>query len=168
MEKCTFEVIREEHIDTLRNIYIHYVNYSTATFHKREISKDEMRNLLIFSNPKYEGYVIKYNDEICGYVVLTQYKPREAFDHTAEVTIYLKSGQEGRGIGNKALGFIEDRARTKDLHTLIGLICGENTASIALFEKHGYKKCAHYKEVGYKFDRWLDLVCYQKMINSLQ
>lgn len=165
MEKCIFDAAKEEHLCEARDIYLYYVNHSTATFHKREISIDEMRNLLIFSNPKYEGYIIRYDGEICGYAVLTQYKPREAFDHTAEVTIYLKNGYEGRGIGNKALSFIEERAKTKDIHTLIGLICGENTGSIALFEKHGYMKCAHYKEVGYKFDRWLDLVCYQKMIS---
>ncbi|WP_070001185.1 GNAT family N-acetyltransferase [Cellulosilyticum sp. I15G10I2] len=164
MEQCTFEMISEEHIDEVRAIYLYYINHSTATFHKREISKDEMRELVIFNHSKYEGYVIKYAGVICGYVVLTQYKTREAFDQTAEVTIYLKHGYEGRGIGSLALLFIEGRAKTKKLHTLIGLICGENTGSIALFEKHCYKKCAHYKEVGYKFDRWLDLVCYQKII----
>jgi len=165
MEQCTFEAVKEEHVEEALGIYLYYVNHSTATFHKREILKDEMRDLLLFSNPKYQGYIIRYQGEICGYVILSQYKSREAFEHTAEVTIYLKNGYEGRGIGNKALSFIEESAKTKQIHTLIGLICGENTGSIALFEKHGYKKCAHYKEVGYKFDRWLDLVCYQKMIN---
>ena len=165
MQNCTFEVVREEHLDEALAIYLYYINHSTATFHKKEISKDEMRDLLIFSNPKYEGYMISYGGAICGYVILTQYKTREAFNHTAEITIYLKAGYEGRGIGSEALSFIEERAKTKELHALLALICGENKGSIALFEKHGYEKCAHYKEVGYKFDRWLDLVCYEKIIN---
>ncbi len=165
MEQYIFEIINEQHIDEVRAIYLYYINHSTATFHKKQISRDEMRDLVVFSNPKYEGYIIKNNGEICGYVLLTQYKVREAFDQTAEVTIYLKNGCEGRGIGSLALDFIEKKAKLKGLHTLIGLICGENTGSIKLFEKHNYEKCAHYKEVGYKFDRWLDLVCYQKMIS---
>lgn len=165
MEKCQFEVTTEEHIDIAREIYLYYINHSTATFHKREITREEMSELLLFRNPKYESYMIKYYGEICGYVILTQYKTREAFDTTAEVTIYLKYGYEGKGIGSEALTFIEGRARIKDIHVLVGLISGENKGSIALFEKHGYEKCAHYKEIGYKFDRWLDLVCYQKTIS---
>ncbi len=165
MTRCEFEPVKEEIVDELRDIYQYYINHTTATFHKKEISKEEMRELVLFSHPKYESYVIRYSGELCGYVILTQYKGREAFDYTAEVTIYLKSGYEGKGLGSCALEFIEQRARTKDLHVLIALICGENKGSIALFEKHGYEKCAHYKEVGYKFSRWLDLVCYQKMLN---
>lgn len=159
-----FKRVEEAHIPDLREIYLHYINHSTATFHKREISLEEMRSLLIFDNPKYESYGVWEADKICGYIILTRYKEREAFDYTAELTIYLKPGYEGKGIGSKAVKFLEERARTKGIHTLLALICGENTGSIALFERNGYKRCAEYKEVGFKFDRWLDLVCYQKMI----
>lgn len=159
-----FIKVKEEHIDALREIYLYYIQHSTATYHKREISREEMRALLIFDNPKYESYGIWKQKELCGYVILTKYKEREAFDYTAEVTIYLKAAYSNRGIGKIAVEFIESRARVKEIHTLIALICGENIGSIRLFEKMGYKKCAHYKEVGYKFNRWLDLVCYQKML----
>ncbi|PHV69219.1 GNAT family N-acetyltransferase [Sporanaerobium hydrogeniformans] len=165
MKKCTFEKIVEEDIESVREIYLYYIQNSTATFHKRDISYQEMKELVIFNNPKYESYTIYYEGELCGYVILTQYKVREAFDQSAEITIYLKQGFEGKGIGTQAVNFIEDRARTKDLHVLLALVCGENTGSMALFEKMGYVKCAHYKEVGYKFGRWLDLVGYEKIIS---
>lgn len=159
-----FKPIKKDDVAEVREIYLHYINHSTATFHKREISLEEMEKLVLFNNTKYESYLIKDQEETCGYVILTQHKEREAFDQTAEITIYLKQGYEGKGIGSKALAFIEERARTKELHTLVALICGENKGSIRLFESHGYEKCAHYKEIGYKFGRWLDLVCYQKML----
>lgn len=166
MEQLTFETITEKDVAVVREIYLHYIRNSTATYHKREISHKEMRNIVIFDNPKYESYLIKLNDEVCGYVILTQFKPREAFEHSAEITIYLKNGYEGRGIGKKALAFIEERAQRpeKALHTLLALVCGENIGSRTLFEKSGYIKCGEYKEVGYKFDRWLDLITYQKFI----
>ena len=103
MEDYIFEKLTEEHIETVRAIYLYYINHTTATYHKREISLEEMKDLVLFTNPKYESYVIKDKNEICGYVILTQYKVREAFDQTAEVTIYLKHGYEGKGIGQKAL-----------------------------------------------------------------
>lgn len=164
MSSYQFKMITEDHIDTIREIYTYYIKNTTVTFHTREITKEEMANIVLFKNKKYESYLIESEEQICGYVILTQYKPREAFDQTAEISIYLKKGYEGRGIGKKALAFIEERARMKSIHTLISLICSENGASIALFERHGYEKCAHYKEVGYKFNRWLDLVAYQKIL----
>ncbi len=164
MSNYKFEKITEEHVEAVREIYLYYINNSTATFHKKEITTQEMSELVLFKNPKYESYIIKAEEDICGYVILTQYKTREAFDKTAEVTIYLKNGYEGRGIGKRAITFIEERAKEKELHTLVALICGENEGSIALFEKCGYIKCAHYKEVGNKFNRWLDLLSYQKII----
>lgn len=166
MNEIKFEVITEKDIEVVREIYLYYIRNSTATYHIKEISYEEMRNLVIFKESKYESYLIKLEDEVCGYVILTQFKPREAFNHSAEVTIYLKHGCEGRGIGKKALAFIEERAQRpeKEIHTLLALVCGENIGSRTLFEKSGYSICGEFKEVGYKFDRWLDLITYQKFI----
>lgn len=161
-----FKRVKEQDIDEIREIYSYYIKHSTATYQMGDISREEMRRLLIFDNPLYESYAIWDGKLICGYVILTQFKVREAFDQTAEVTIYLRHGYEGKGIGDKAIKFIEERAKTKPLHMLVALICHENIGSFRLFEKNGYEKCAHYKEVGFKFGRWLDLVCYQKAINQ--
>lgn len=161
-----FEKIKEEDIDTVREIYLYYIKNSTATFHIKEVSYEEMRQLVIFENPKYESYLIKQDGEVCGYVILTQFKPREAFNHSAEVTIYLKHGYEGRGIGKCALAFIEERAKSpeKEINTLLALVCGENIGSCTLFERSGYVVCGEFKHIGYKFGRWLDLITYQKFI----
>lgn len=160
-----FKRVREQDIEALREIYHYYIMHSTATYQIGDITKEEMRSLLLFDNPLYESFAIWEDEIICGYVILTQFKVREAFDHTAEVTIYLKPGYNKKGIGTKAIQFIEERAKTKPIHVLVALICHENIGSIKLFEKQGYEKCAHYKQVGYKFNRWLDLVCYQKVID---
>lgn len=161
-----FKKVQEEDIEAMRQIYLYYIEHTTATYHKRAITWEEMKSILVVDHPKYESYGIWEEECLCGYVILTQFKAREAFDHTAEVTLYLKHGYEGRGIGGEALTFIEERAIAKEIHTLLAVICGENTASIKLFERHHYVKCAHYKEVGYKFGRWLDLVSYQKLVDE--
>jgi len=76
----------------------------------------------------------------------------------------LKPDYIGQGIGTKGLKHIEEYARANKLHVLIATICGQNEGSISLFEKQGYFKCAHYKEVGTKFGQLLDVVAYQKII----
>jgi L-amino acid N-acyltransferase YncA len=73
-------------------------------------------------------------------------------------------GQQRKGIGKRILLHLEDVAVAKGLKNLLGVITGDNTASIALFESAGYVKCAHYKNVGEKFNKVLDVVAYQKEI----
>lgn len=145
-------------------IYNYYVLHSTATFHANPLTLDEMSGLVFFDNPKFKTFVILCDGIICGYAIAAQFKKREAYDGTAEATVYLKPEYTGKGIGNLAVKFIEEYALTQGFHVLLALICGENAQSIKVFEKNGYEKCAHYNEVGKKFGRWLDVVVYQKII----
>jgi len=159
-----FETIKDEHMPIVMEIYNYYILNSTATFHAHVFDISEMKELLFFDTPKYKTFVIFADDEICGYVYLAQYRKREAYDRTAEVTVYLNPNYLGKGIGVLAVKHIEDFAKQKDIHVLIATICGENIKSICLFERSGYVKCAHYKEVGIKFGRLLDIVAYQKIL----
>ncbi|MBP2645769.1 MAG: hypothetical protein H6Q75_1209 [Firmicutes bacterium] len=163
MGNICFEKMKEVYLDAVLDIYNHYVLNSTATFHSHPLNKEEMRNLVFFANEKYITFVILQNNTVCGYVLLTRHKAREAYDTTAEVTIYLHPAFVKQGLGGLALSHIEGYAKTQSIHALVATICWDNTASIALFEKHGYAKCAHYKEVGKKFNKYLDLVAYQKI-----
>jgi L-amino acid N-acyltransferase YncA len=104
------------------------------------------------------------DNEPCGFCYISQYKKRQAYDRTAEVSLYLKPEYTGMGIGKLALGFLEKVAIEKGISVLIGIISGDNENSIKLFEKQGYDKCAHYKQVGEKFNKILDVVSYQKIL----
>ena len=164
MEGIIFEEVREEHLPQLAEIYNYYVQNSTATFHSNPLSPEDMRGIVFFNVPRFKSYIINYQGELCGYGILSRYKPREAYDITAEVTIYLKPGYTGKGLGSAAVNLIEETARKEDFKSLLAIICGENIESIRLFEKKGYTKCAHFNKVGQKFGRLLDVVCYQKML----
>ncbi len=159
-----FEEMREEHLEEVRAIYGYYVLNTTVTFQIREPTLRDMRELVFFEDVKYRAYAIKDSGALCGYVILSRFGKREAYGETAEVAVYLKPGHTGKGIGLAALRFIEDFAAARGMHVLIASICGENSQSIKLFEKAGYFKCAHLKEVGIKFGRRLDVVYYQKIL----
>ncbi|MGL6016914.1 MAG: GNAT family N-acetyltransferase [Selenomonadaceae bacterium] len=165
MPKTDFIEMQEEYLDNVLEIYTHYVLNTSATFHSRALDCSAMREIVFFDSEKYKTYVICQGDVICGYVLIGPHKKREAYDKTAEVTIYLKPDYTGQGIGSLALGHMEQYAKQQGLHVLVGTICGENQQSIALVEKNGYCKCAHYKEVGEKFGQRLDVVAYQKIIS---
>ena len=147
------------------DIYNHYVLNTTATFHMVPLTLAEMSEILFFDKPRFKSFAILCDGTFCGYAIAAQFKKREAYDSTAEATVYLKPEYIGKGIGSRALAFIEEYALTQGFHALIALISGENSSSIRVFEKNGYEKCAHYKEVGKKFGQWLDVVAYQKIID---
>ena len=166
MKNLIIEELKEEHLPQVLDIYTYYVINSTATFHKHIPAIDEMRDIVFFDNDRHKSYIIKDGGAVCGYAILAKYGKREAYDNTAEVTVYLSNDCIGKGIGSEAVSFLEEAAKEKGFHALIAIICGENDKSIALFERCGYFKCAHYKQVGMKFGRLLDVVCYEKIINE--
>jgi phosphinothricin acetyltransferase len=126
-----FEEMKEAYLEEVRSIYNYYVRNSTATFQLRELDAKEMRELVFFDTPKYAAYVIKAGETVCGYVILTQFKKREAYDGTAEVTVYLKRGYTGKGIGSKAVSFIEERAKAGTCTFSSPPICGEIPTAFA-------------------------------------
>ena len=161
-----FDRVQNGDIPRLTEIYNTYVRTSTATFHQEPRTELEMSQLLMPSEDDYlsEAWTIRYDGKIAGYSYFAPYKKREAYRCSSEVTIYLEESHTGLGIGKKALEMMEARAREAGMHTLLSVICGENAGSIRLFEKCGYEKCAHLKEVGRKFNRLLDVVMYQKLL----
>jgi phosphinothricin acetyltransferase len=159
-----FRPVEDADVGPLLAIYNHYVRTSTATFHIAELSAEEFRPILFPGQERFSAWTIAVDGVPAGYVILARYKPREAYDGTAEVTVYLGERFTGHGLGRAAVEFAEVRARERKFHVLEAIICGENTASIGLFERLGYAKSAHHHQVGRKFGRWLDVVCYEKLL----
>ena len=159
-----FREIKEQDFPVIKEIYDWYIAHSTATFHTEPILIAQLKEFIFINHPLYKSYLVFNGDELAGYCFLTYYKNRQAYNRTAEVTIYLKADYCHKGIGLKALDFLEQRAAANGLKNLIGIISGDNEGSIALFEKAGYLKCAHFRKVGEKFDKVLDVVAFQKEI----
>ena len=159
-----FKPMNESYAKDALALYNAYILTSTATFSIAPLKQVEMDKLLFSGLERFPSYAIIAEGEFAGYVMLNRYKPREAYDQTAEVTVYLDEYFHGKGIGKKAMAFIEAFAMDHDFRALLGVICAENESSIELFKKLGYFQCAHFKEVGKKFHRLLDVVIYEKLI----
>lgn len=162
MKNVTLVPLTQADYVIVKEIYDWYVLNSTATFHTEPISVDELAGFMYLNDPVFKSFLIQDEGKVVGYCYVTRYKNRQAYDKTAEVTLYLRHDLTGKGIGVAALSQIEDIARQSGLRTLLAIITGENKNSIRLFEKCGYDKCAHFKRVGEKFGRILDVVGYQK------
>ncbi len=156
--------LEEKDLKLVQEIYNYYVVNSTVTFQTEPVSVEKLKTEIPVGHPKYKSFLITFDGQVCGYCYLAQYKNRQAYDRTAEVTIYLKPEFAGKGIGNESLKQIETVAKENQIKVLLAIITEENYASVKLFESAGYEKCAHLKQVGEKYSRLLDVVKYQKIV----
>ncbi len=158
----SFVDLIEEDFPIVKEIYDYYIQHSTATFHTEPISIKELKEFIYTDHPIYKSFLIKIENTLAGYCYFTYFKKRQAYNRTAEVTIYLKPEFTDKGIGKTAIHFLECEAQKTVIKNFLAVITGSNIESIKLFEKMGYIKCAHFKNVGEKSNQILDVVIYQK------
>ncbi|HEY0050556.1 MAG TPA: GNAT family N-acetyltransferase [Pyrinomonadaceae bacterium] len=142
----------------IAGIYNYYIETSHATFELDAIDSAEMENRMRESLARdYPFFVCEANGEILGYAYGRQYRPRRAYRHSIEVSVYIKNGAQGNGIGTRLYERLFPEIRQRDFHAIIAGISLPNEASIRLHEKFGFEKVAHFREVGFKFGGWIDV-----------
>ena len=97
-------------------------------------------------------------DQIIGWSALNRYHDRKGYRFTSENSIYIAANYRGQGVGKLLLVPLIEAAKKIHLRVIIAAIDGENTASIKLHARFGFEHVGHFKSVGYKFGRWLDVV----------
>ncbi|MDO9594037.1 MAG: N-acetyltransferase family protein [Lutibacter sp.] len=155
-----------EDAQEIAEIYNYYVLNSCVTFEEFEVSIEEMRGRIEATNSKFPWLVFEKDSEILGYAYATMWKPRSAYKHTVESTVYLKKAATKNGIGSLLYAGLIDQLTDLGFHAVIGGISLPNEASIALHEKFGFEKIAQFKEVGYKFKKWIDVGYWELLINK--
>ncbi|MBE7441494.1 MAG: N-acetyltransferase family protein [Flavobacteriales bacterium] len=158
----TFKPIEKNDLAEVTAIYNYYVKNSTATFHLEEVNEAEMEQTLSLNHPVYKSFVILADNQTVGFCYIGQFRKKEAYDISAEVTLYIKHDFTGKQIGKQVLDFMEKVSKQQGIKNLVGVITSENSGSLKLFERCGYFKCGHLKNIGIKFGRALDVISYQK------
>ncbi len=145
-------------------IYNHYIQNTIISFEEQPISVQEMQNRIKKITASYPLLVSEKKDIITGYTYATNWMNRSAYRYSVESTIYLDPGYKGKGIGSELYTSLITELHQHPVHSIIGIITLPNPASVALHEKMGFKKVAHYKEVGWKFNKWIDVGHWELML----
>ena len=106
----------------------------------------------------------KENNIVVGFSTFGQFRNWQAYKYSVENSVYVKADCRGKGIGKLLLQPLIDAAKQMQLHTIIAGIVSDNESSFALHKQFGFVEVAHFKEVGFKFDKWLDLKFLQLML----
>ena len=161
----TIRNARENDVQPMLDIYNEIIANTTAVFqydlHTLQMRKEwfkqkQQENLPVF--------VAEENNVIVGFSTFGQFRNWQAYKYSVENSVYVQADCRGKGIGKLLLQPLIDAAKQMQLHTVIAGIVADNEASIALHKQFGFIEVAHFKEVGYKFDKWLDLKFLQLML----
>lgn len=143
--------------EQLAGIYNFYVLNTHHTFETEPVSSNEMQKRIGGIVENYPYFVAAENEEILAFAYATKYKPRSAYKQTVEVSVYVKQGANGKGFATKLYEKLFEEIEQTDIHAVIAGIALPNEASIKLHEKFGFEKVAHFREVGFKFGKWIDV-----------
>ena len=101
---------------------------------------------------------IREDGRVAGWSSLNRYHDRKGYQFTTENSVYVAAKERGRGIGRLLLKPLIEGARQRGLHAILAGVDAENEASLRLHASFGFVKVAHFKQVGFKFGRWLDVI----------
>jgi phosphinothricin acetyltransferase len=113
-----------------------------------------------FQLKKEQGFpvfVATENERVVGLSSIGPFRAWAAYKFSVENSIYVATADRGKGIGKLLMPPIIEAARSMNMHTIIAGIDAGNIGSIRLHQQFGFEEVAHFKEVGWKFEKWLDL-----------
>ena len=151
-------------LPAINDIYNHYVLHSTCTYQEEPATMAEREAWFNIHGPEHPVTVLELDGQIAGWGSLSKFHPRSAYRFTVENSVYVHHELHRRGIGAALMQDLLRRATELKLHTIIAGIDTEQTPSLALHRKFGFVEVAHLKQVGFKFNRWLDVIYMQKML----
>jgi len=156
--------IETKDIPQICSIYNYYVLNTNASFETEPVSLVDMEKRVVEFTRNYPWLVVEEQGSVLGFCYASKYRPRSAYRYTIEVTIYLDRHHLGQGIGKKLYQELFSQLKALGIHSLIATIALPNENSQALHESFGFKQVAHFKDMGYKLDQWIDVGYWQCML----
>ncbi len=147
-------------------IYNEYVLHSTASFETVPLSQAEMLGRIESIVRGFPYLVYEQEGRVAGFCYVHPWKERAAYHHTLETTVYVAPQCRRQGIGAQLMEVLIRECRHIDCHALVACITSENEASRALHSRLGFSEVSHFREVGRKFGRWLDVSDYELLMDG--
>jgi phosphinothricin acetyltransferase len=145
-------------------IYDEQVRVGISTFDLEPPPPSYWQHHLASTEPGDHFLVADDGREIVGFAYSSAYRPRPGYRLTRETSVYLSAGARGQGLGRRLYDDLLGRVRDDGIHVVLALVAMPNPASVALHEACGFEHLGTMREVGRKFDRWLDTAWYQLVL----
>jgi phosphinothricin acetyltransferase len=143
-------------------IYNPYVESTAISFEEVPVDAGAMAARIADIQRAHAWLVAEVDGEIAGYAYAGPWRSRAAYRHAVETTVYVESGRTRQGLGRALYETLLAELARMHFHCAIGGIALPNPASVSLHEKLGFVKVAHFREVGWKLGRWVDVGYWQR------
>jgi phosphinothricin acetyltransferase len=164
MDEVVIRPAASADLEAINAIYTYCVLRSTCTWQNNPDTLAERQAWFGHHGPEHPVIVAERAGQVVGWGSLSPFREREGYCHTVENSVYVHQDALRRGIGGALLKELIEPAQKIGHHTIIAAIDGEQDASLALHAKHGFVEVGRWREVGVKFNRWLDVVFMQLML----
>ena len=147
------------------DIYNHYVTETIVTFEEEPVAAQAIAGRIEqVQAAALPWLVAEQGSRVVGYAYATRWKARTGYRFSAEITVYLAPDRTGHGIGSVLYGRLFPILQERGVHAVMGGIALPNESSVALHEKFGMRKVAQFDEVGFKFNRWIAVGYWQRLL----
>lgn len=151
------EACRPEDAAEIAGVYNHYVETTAISFETSPVSVETMAARIQSNTATYPWLVWREDGRVLAYAYATRWRERAAYARSVETTVYAHEEARGRGLGRQVYSALLDRLTEGGWGLAIGGIALPNEASVALHERLGFAKVAHFPQVGEKFGRLIDV-----------
>jgi phosphinothricin acetyltransferase len=158
MTDAAIRLARVDDLPAINDIYNHNVLHSTCTYQEAPEPMEARRQWFAQHGARHPVTVAEMSGRVVGWGALSAYHARAAYRNTVEDSVYVDREYYRQGIGSLILRDLITRARAIGYHAIIASIDAEQTASVALHAKFAFEEVGHFKQVGFKFGRWLGVV----------
>jgi phosphinothricin acetyltransferase len=149
----------------INDIYNHYVLHAVCTYQEEPEPLTGRQQWFERHGARHPVIVAEAAGQVIGWGSLSSYHERSAYRHTVENSVYIHHQHHRRGLGSLLLQDLITRARQLGHRAIIAGIDGEQTASVAIHTKFGFQKVGHFQRVGFKFNRWLDVIYMELLLD---
>jgi phosphinothricin acetyltransferase len=151
--------------EQIADIYNYYVAHTIITFEEEKLTAAETGKRIKGILEKGFPYIVfEENKRVLGFAYLNNFRSRAAYDITLETSVYLDKNETGKGIGSMLYAGLIERAKERNIHSLVGVISLPNEKSRELHRKFNFKFIGNLKESGMKFGRLIDVEFWQLIL----
>ncbi len=145
-------------------IYNPVIRESPATFETVEHTEGDRRRWLeeLARSPRHPVFIAEEAETIVGYANAAPFDPRQAYETSVKVSVFVASDHHNKGVGKKLYSALFDGLSKEDVHRAYALIVAPNPPSVALHEAFGFKYVSTLNEVGRKFGRFHDVMWFER------
>ena len=156
-------IATEQDAQAITSIYNYYIENTVVTFETEVITIDTILARMKTVNVANLPWLVAVNNQgqVVGYAYASPFRERYAYRFSVEITVYIDKTSAKQGFGTALYMALISELKSLKMHVIIGVITLPNEQSVALHEKMGMTKVAHFYEIGYKFEQWLDVGYWQ-------